>query len=205
MDPFALVGTVAFALAGYLVAVRRQLDLLGIVLLAGLTATGGGVLRDVMLGDVPRIFAGNVPFHRSSAALVLGTVGAAWTLRVHRLEGVAAKVLYTLSDSMGLVAFALSGAETALAAGVNATGVVLLAFVSAVGGGLVRDALVSEVPTLLYEDFYGTVALLVGAAMAVSRALGIPPGVAAPWVFGCALFLRLLAAAFGLRLPRVGR
>ncbi len=201
-----LVGTVAFALAGTLVGVRKRLDLLGIVVLATLTAVGGGMLRDVLLGAIPRVFSDvGVPGWQSAPPWILGTIALAWVARLHRVEDTRARELFTLADSMGLVAFAMAGADAGIAHALNLFGVVTLAFVTAVGGGLLRDALVNEVPAVLHEDFYGTIALLLGLSMGGLHRAGVDYR---PWVgpiFFVGLALRLYAVRAGLRLPRLGQ
>lgn len=201
-----LLGTIAFALAGTLVGVRKRLDLLGVGIVASLTAVGGGVMRDVLLGAIPRVFSDvGTPLWQSSPLAVLVTLVLAAALRLHRIEDTRARELFVVADSMGLVAFAIAGADAGIAHGLNLFGVATLAFVTAVGGGLVRDALVNEVPAILHEDFYGTIALLVGLALGGLRAVGVDHR---PWlgpIFFVALALRLYAVRAGLRLPRLAR
>lgn len=199
-----LVGTVAFALSGYLVGVRKRLDVLGVLLVATLTAVGGGIVRDVLLVRVPRVFVSEGAILARPPVVILLTVVCAYALGLHRVRARGPRSLFVLADSVGLVAFSLAGAHAAIDAELNLFATLLVALVTAVGGGLVRDVLVNEVPALLTEDVYGTVAVLLGLGAFASRHAGLDARVAMPALFCAGLALRLFAASRGLALPRVG-
>jgi uncharacterized membrane protein YeiH len=106
-----------------------------------------------------------------------------------------------VADSIGLVAFSLAGAQIGLNLELNLFGVTALGFVTAMGGGVVRDMMVNEVPFILHEDFYGTVAILMACLLYASDYFGIN-GLILQWglfIFGVAL--RLLAHRHDIRLP----
>lgn len=199
-----LVGTVAFALSGYLLGVRKRLDLLGVLLLATLTAVGGGILRDVLLGRVPLVFVSSGPWYERAPVVIAFTVVVAFACSLHRVEAKGARSLFVVADSMGLVAFSLAGAQAALDANVNLFATALLALLTAVGGGLVRDALVNEVPAILHEDVYGTVAILLGLALFASRRYALDEDVVIPVLFTLGLVMRLYVVTRRIRLPRIG-
>ena len=197
--PFAIaevIGTVSFALSGFLVGSRKKLDLLGIAIVSMLTAFGGGLVRDVICGRIPNALRGPAPI-----LLVSGTVVLAVLLRLHRRGEIESSRFFVLADAIGLAAFSVSGALIGLEAGLGFFGVVLLGFLTAVGGGIVRDTLVNEVPALLSSEFYGTVAILTAALVYVAqRLLHLHPAVlGAIFLFG--LGLRLLAYVRRWRLP----
>lgn len=197
--PFSIaevIGTVSFAISGYLVGSRKRLDLLGIAMVSMLTAFGGGLVRDVICGRIPNSLRSPAPI-----LLVSGTVVLAVLLRLHKRGEIERSRFFILADAIGLVAFSISGALTALATGLGFFGVVLLGFLTAVGGGIVRDTLVNEVPALLHSEFYGTVAILTAALVYVAqRLLHLHPAVlGAIFLFG--LGLRLLAYVRRWRLP----
>jgi uncharacterized membrane protein YeiH len=198
-----VVGTIAFALSGYLLGVRKRLDLLGLVLVATLTAVGGGILRDLLLGRVPRIFVSSGPIYERPPTLIAITLVAAYALSLHRVRAKGPRSLFALADSMGLVAFSLAGATAALDAELNLFAVASIALVTAVGGGLVRDALVNEVPVILHEDVYGTIAILLALGLAGARRLDIDDDLSLPVLFFVGLLVRLYAINGRLRLPRV--
>ena len=197
--PFSIaevIGTVSFALSGYLVGSRKRLDLLGIAVVSMLTAFGGGLVRDVICGRIPNALRSPAPI-----LLVSGTVVLAVLLRLHQRGEIERSRFFIVADAIGLAAFSISGALTALAAGLGFFGVVLLGFLTAVGGGIVRDILVNEVPALLHSEFYGTVAILTAALVYVAQQLLHlhPAALGAIFLFG--LGLRLLAYVRRWRLP----
>ena len=190
-----LAGTFVFALSGALKAAKHQLDWLGVVVLATLTGVGGGMVRDVLLGDTPPAVFRDERFFVAcllGAAAVIAaapTVAARWN-----------RVM--LADAVGLGLFAALGAAKGLAHGLGPIGVVLMGALTAVGGGVVRDVLVGERPAVLDRGFYATAALL-GAA--VLLALDAAGAATTPSLFAAAAActgLRFVAMARCARLPR---
>ncbi|MCG8994740.1 TRIC cation channel family protein [Laribacter hongkongensis] len=198
MDGFSLVGTMAFAFSGYLVGARKHLDLLGLVILSLLTAVGGGMVRDALIGDPPRVF-----FDNTAPLVALGTLTVAWLFGLHRKESRLINRLFIVSDSIGLVAFSLAGAQIGIDMGMSLFGVVTLGFVTAIGGGIVRDVLVNDVPFILSTDFYGIVSLLVGAGLWGLAELGWHDAWLVQGLFALGLLIRLVAHRRALRLPTV--
>ncbi len=198
MDWIFLIGTVAFAFSGYLVGVRKHLDLLGIVIAAVLTAVGGGTIRDVLIGQVPRVFFQNDHFY-----LIFATLAVAWFLRLHRKESRLLNRLFIVADSVGLIAFSIAGAQIGLTHNMSFFGVAIIGFVTAIGGGLVRDMLVNDIPFILHQDFYGTVALLVAGGVYWVDAAGWRNEFVIPALFLAGLSLRLIAHWRALTLPKI--
>lgn len=197
MDWFGMIGTIAFAISGYLVGVRKECDVLGIGILALLTAIGGGMMRDVLLNRTPVVF-----LESSALWTILATVLVVWLLRLHQRESRHLARLIIIADSIGLVAFSITGALLGTAQEINAFGVAMLAFVTAVGGGVVRDMMVNEVPDVLHKDFYGTVALLIGFTMDGLDRFGLLNALTIQLVFAGGLTLRFLAQWRALELPK---
>ena len=197
-DWLYLVGTASFTISGYLIGARKHFDLLGVIILALLTAIGGGMIRDVLVARMPRIFVDASPLYIIFSALVL-----AWAIKLQNKNSTLLYKLFIVADSIGLVAFSLAGAQAGIDIGLNLFGVCMLAFVTAVGGGLVRDMMVNDVPFILHEDFYGTVSILVAIIWYVLTHLGVEGAPAMWWLFLCGLMLRLIAHARELRLPKV--
>jgi uncharacterized membrane protein YeiH len=189
---------VAFALSGFSMAARHRLDLLGVVIAAMLTALGGGILRDLLVGHTPRALVETGPI-----LTVLGTIVIAWALRLHRRRAIEERLLFVVSDSVGLIAFSITGALVGLETGISFFGVLLLAFVTAVGGGLLRDMLLSEVPLILCSEFYGSVAILVAAGLWGLDAAGWLSAHSLVLLFLLGLLLRLVAYFRHWRLPRL--
>lgn len=151
------IGIIAFAMSGFFVAARNKLDLLGTLIATFLTALGGGIIRDITVGKIPFTFSHNYPSLIVITVLVLLII-----FRFHRRKSIENKALFMISDSIGLVSFSISGAIIAIEASFNLAGVISMAFVTAVGGGIARDVIINEVPFVLKTGFYGTIAILIG-------------------------------------------
>lgn len=192
------VGAVAFALSGFLAGARKHLDLVGIFIVMMLTGNGGGALRDIMLGRVPLVLQSSLPF-----LLALGVLSVGWGLRLERFARIERHGLFVLCDAVGLVAFSLTGANAGIEAGLPIFGVMALAFLTAVGGGILRDVLLGDIPALLSSDFYGSVALVVAAGLVGLQALGWRSEFTTTGLLAFALGLRLLAWHKGWQLPRL--
>ena len=147
-----LAGTFVFAVSGALVAVRGRLDLFGTLVLAGATGLGGGLVRDVLLGDVPP--PGLVGLEFLVAAALAGVATFLWHPVVARWEN----IILTL-DAAGLALFCVTGALKASNAGLDIVPAALLGMITAVGGGIARDVLANRVPVVLEGGWYATPAL----------------------------------------------
>ncbi|WP_293763357.1 TRIC cation channel family protein [uncultured Aquitalea sp.] len=199
MEIFSAVGTVAFAFSGYLIGVRKHLDILGIVVVALLTAIGGGIIRDVLVARVPLVF-----FDYTNLAIIAGTLLVSWLVGLHKRQSRTLNRLFIIADSLGLVAFSITGAQVGLLFGLNAFGVVLLGFITAVGGGVVRDMMVNDIPFILHKDFYGTVSILVAAGLFIMDQTGWVGALSLQLLFLAGLLLRLFAHWSELALPKIG-
>lgn len=195
-----ILGITAFALSGFLVGVRNNLDLLGIIIAASLTALGGGVVRDVILDRTPFAFNEYYP-----AVTVIATIAFAFTFRLYHREQIERQWLFVISDTIGLVAFSITGALLAIQADFNFFGVMILSFLTAVGGGVLRDTMINQVPSVLISDFYGSIALIVSILLLLLAGFGAlnTPGVAV--VAALAVGLRLLAYTKRWHLPTLER
>lgn len=191
-----VIGTISFAVSGYMVGCRKKLDLLGIATVSMLTAFGGGLVRDIICGRIPNALRSPTPI-----LLVLGTVVLSLALRLHKRGEIERSRFFVLADAVGLASFSISGALGALNEGLGFFGVLLLGLLTAVGGGIVRDTLVNEVPSLLHSEFYGTVALLTASLVYVAHRLLHLHSAVLGLIFLFGLGLRLLAYFRRWRLP----
>jgi uncharacterized membrane protein YeiH len=189
-----LVGTFVFASSGATLGVRRGMDLFGVLVLAFVTAVSGGIVRDVLIGAVPPDAIAS--WYALAVALVAGLVAF---LASPLLERVKEPVL--LFDAAGLGAFAVSGAQKALEYGVNWPMAAVLGMITGVGGGMVRDVLAGQVPTVLVSDLYAVAALAGGSAVVAGTWLGLPSYVGAVAGLVLCFLLRLMAIYRGWRLP----
>lgn len=191
-----ILGIVAFALSGFLVGVRNNLDLLGLIIAASLTALGGGIVRDAILDRTPFAFSEYYP-----AITVITTVAAAFAFRLYRREQIERQWLFVVSDTIGLVAFSITGALLAIDAGYNFFGVIILSFLTAVGGGVARDVMINQVPSVLISDFYGSIALIVSVLLIVLMGFDLLNTLGVAIVAALAIIVRLVAYIKGWHLP----
>ena len=189
-----LLGTFVFAISGATAGVRRRLDLFGILVLSFVAGNFGGITRDLMIGAVPPAAIGD--WRYLAVSLLAGAVTFYRFQGVDRLSSVV-----LLFDAAGLALFAVSGTQKALAFGLNPAMGALLGMLTGIGGGMVRDVLVAEIPTVLRADLYA-VAALAGAAIVVIGSLMHLPSTAAT-IAGAALCfgLRVMAIRRGWHLP----
>lgn len=194
--PYALdlAGTFVFALSGAMAGVKRKLDLFGVLVLSFVAANTGGIIRDILIGATPpgaisdwrylgvSLAAGIITFYFSSAI-------------IQRWNPVL------LFDAAGLALFAVSGAHKALVYGLNPVMATLLGMLTGIGGGMARDVLLAEIPTVLRSDLYAVAALVGAAVVVIANMLQLPSGVAA--LVGAVLCfgLRVLAIRNGWQLP----
>ncbi|MDT7919802.1 MAG: TRIC cation channel family protein [Meiothermus sp.] len=197
LDLLAWAGLLAFGVSGALVAVQKRFDLVGIIVLTGVTAIGGGAIRDVLVGSLPAGSLRNEPV----LWLVFLVALLAWRFshRLGRLE----RLIYYL-DTIGLGLFAALGAERALTFGLGFWGCVFVGTVSGVGGGVLRDVLAGEIPGIFYRnrDLYASAASG-GAALVFLIYTFIPAYSALAEVLGAlvTIALRLSSRWLGLQLP----
>ena len=189
-----LAGVAVFAVSGVLAAQNRGLDLLGIIVIAAITAIGGGTLRDLLLNRHPIFWITDALYLTVIVAFALLTVAY---VRVRPPPGKALLV----ADAVGLGLFALSGAQVAQAAQCPAIIVVLMGTMTGVAGGVLRDVITAQVPLILRRDIYATAAI----AGVVLYLLLEASGLGRPAAFGAGMAvviaLRLLAIRWGLQLP----
>jgi len=182
------IGIIAFTTSGFFVAVRNKLDLLGVLVATFLTALGGGIARDIAADKTPFTFSHDYP-----ATVVLGVLILLILFKFHKRNSIENKPLFILSDSIGLISFSISGALIAIESNFNLTGVMSLAFLTAVGGGIARDVILNEVPFVLKTGFYGTIALLIGLILYLLNLYYIISFTSIAILFATALTLRIIA------------
>jgi uncharacterized membrane protein YeiH len=198
---FDLAGTFAFAMSGAFKAIRKKLDLLGILVLGFATAMGGGVVRDALLHRTPVAFTTNLYALFSLSGCLLA---CAWHAAAKGRKFLDEDRAFLLLDALGLAVFAVIGASAGAAAGLKSWGVVVLAALTGAGGGALRDLLVVEIPMVLHADFYATAALLGGLSFVLLSWAGFPPSVVSAAAFLTTLLLRSAAIFLGWSLPKFG-
>lgn len=194
-----IIGTLAFALSGFYVAIKDKLDLLGIFIASFLTALGGGLVRDMIADRSPYTFT-----HMMPSLLVIVVILLSILLKLHLKGEIEKKFYFIISDTLGLVSFSISGAIVGLHVEFNFFGVILLALLTAVGGGVMRDILLNRVPILLTSEFYGTVSLLIGAVLFLLDRFDMMGFLSLMIVFVLGVALRLFAYYKSWNLPKIG-
>lgn len=195
IDILDRVGLVAFALGGVEVGVRRRLDVFGLLVMGVVTATGGGLMRDVIVGRLPLVI------DRWDYVLwpIAGSLLAIWLVAVRRAFP---KSLLAVADAAGLGAFSAAGALVAIQADLPVPAIVLLAILTATGGGVVRDLLADRVPMVLRSEVNATAAGIGG--LAVWAFEPVSTGGAALLGVAVAALVRVGGLAFDLHLPHPG-
>ena len=195
-----IVGIICFALSGFLISVHYKLDILGVFISSFLTALGGGMIRDVLADRTPYVFTTNLP-----VILVVATVAIALLFKLHKIADLEGKTAFIISDAVGLVSFSITGSLVAIQNDFNFLGVLILAFLTAVGGGTIRDILINRVPSILVSEFYATVALIVASIIFVLELLHLRslPTLTLVFIFG--VVLRILAYYKKWHLPTLSK
>jgi len=188
-----LVGTFVFGLSGGLAAVRAKLDLFGIVVLSGVVALAGGITRDLLIGTPPATFR---DWRYLAAA---GAAGLACFFGRPLLERIQRSVL--VFDAFGLGLFCVTGATKALDFRVGPVPAVLLGAITGIGGGMLRDVLLREVPTVLRHELYAIPALLgAGVLVAAQKAGSANPVFPVLGAVVC-IVVRLAGLKYGVNVP----
>lgn len=197
-----IIGTVAFAFAGALVAIDNDLDLFGINLMAVMTACGGGMTRDIIMGNTPPMMFRNPVYVSIAVATAFLTFFIYGKFVRSRFKGKILDIVSVL-DAVGLAIFTTVGMDLAVQVG-HTSGFLICAMgvLTAVGGGLIRDMMVNIKPGLLTKEIYA-MASMVGALVYYFGAMVIPP-VAANIIALIVIFaLRMWAVAKNINLPTI--
>lgn len=191
-----IFGTFVFAISGAFRAVKYELDLFGVLVLSVATGVGGGVVRDLILGFTPP-----AAFQNETYLLVCfagGLLVFIWSTRIAtRWDSVMA------SDALGLSVFAAIGAAKASICGLGTIGIIMMAAITATGGGIIRDMLVCEIPAVLKTDFYATAALFGGLCFVTAGVLGCSENIQLFCAIAATICLRIVAMKYKISLPKV--
>lgn len=188
------LGTLAFALSGALIGVRKRFDLFGVLFLSFVAGMTGGMMRDVLIGALPP--AAITEIHYSLIAIVAGLITFFWYPAVAAREH-----LILLVDAIGLALFAVTGAQRAIEYGINPLMAALLGMLTGIGGGMARDVLAGDIPFVLRRDLYAIAALAGGAIVSGGHVLSVTSLYSMLLGAGVCIFLRSMAIYRGWRLP----
>ena len=191
---FDLGGTFVFALSGAMAGVKHRLDLFGVLVLSFAAGNSGGITRDVMIGAVPP--AAISDWRYVTVSILAGLITFYWYRIINRLSS---PVL--VFDAAGLALFAVAGAGKALAFHAGPVAATLLGMLTGIGGGMVRDVLVREIPTVLRTELYAVAALVGAAVVVIGSMLHVPSSAAAAAGAILCFGLRFMAMRHGWQLP----
>jgi uncharacterized membrane protein YeiH len=193
-----LAGVAVFAVSGALAALRARMDVLGVAVVAAVTAIGGGTTRDVLLDRHP-VFWIEEPTYLG-VILVVAAVTIAWT-RIGRVPTNSLAV----ADAMGLAFFVIAGSQLTRMAGHHWGIAILMGTITGVAGGVIRDILANRIPMILRRgELYASAAIAGSGLFLLLPAIGVTEGWAAVAGMALVLLLRFSAILWGIRLPVLG-
>lgn len=203
---FELVGTVAFAISGAMVAIKKKVDIFGVIVLSAMTALGGGIVRDILIGYLPpRMFSDYRYVLAAVVTAVIVFVVAFIFREPYRKSEKTVDEINNIFDALGLGVFTVMGANVAIESGFTVNGilVVCLAVVTGVGGGLIRDVMLMEIPFVLKKRIYAVASILGGAAYHLMYIHAVNIRLATVISVLIVFAVRILATVFKLDLPKV--
>jgi uncharacterized membrane protein YeiH len=194
---FEVIGTLAFALSGLIEAARKKLDLVGMAMVSGLAAFGGGTLRDILLDRRPFFWVENEIW---VWIIIVICIGALLFMKSRHLEPTARAMQWP--DAIGLGAFTAGGTQLALNAGVPAIIAVIMGVLTAIFGGVLRDIVVNEIPKAFSDHIpYSVIAFTGGWVVVGLNFIGAEAFVAVAIAAMFTIVIRVLALLLGWRLP----
>ena len=193
-----ILGTIAFAISGVLVAMNKKLDLFGVIIIAFVTAIGGGSLRDVLIGNTPVVWMRDLTY--VITILVTVTFAIIFSGKLKHLR----KSLF-MFDTIGIGLYTMVGIEKGLQAELTPIMCIALGTITASFGGVIRDILCNEIPVIFRKEIYATACILGGASYFLLQFFNVPQEYA--YAFGIigVISLRLAAVKFGVSLPNIYR
>lgn len=191
-----ILGTVAFAISGVLVAMEKRLDLFGVGIIALVTAIGGGTLRDMLIGNTPVTWT-TTPMYMY---IILGTV-IVTILFQSRLKYLRTSLF--LFDTIGIGFYTMIGINKGMEAGLEPLICITLGTITASFGGVLRDILCNEIPVIFRKEIYATACILGGAGYFLLRQTPLPEGYA--YLLGVVIVIgiRLAAVRYHITLPNI--
>ena len=198
-----ILGTIAFSISGAMVAIRKRMDILGVIVLGVMTATGGGMIRDVLLGNTPPMAfrdSSYVTWATLTAVIVFIMVDRSWDKKSPQwLDG-----FLNVVDAVGLGIFAVMGVRAAIQSGYGDNGFlsIFVGVLTGVGGGLLRDMMAGEVPKIFRKRVYAVAALLGAMAYYYTAEKLLSEAAAIVMSSLLVVCVRMLATHFEWNLPR---
>lgn len=198
LDLASFVGVISFALSGILTAIRRNFDIFGIIVVTILTATFGGVIRDILLNRPPLILT-----HSTNIYIIFAVIFVSLLFRIHKIPDIDRKLIFVISDAIGLVAFSINGSLTAIEYQLSLFGIVLMGFITPIGGGIIRDIIINDVPFILKDEIYGTISVLIAITLYFFHQYNLINHYSIILLFFLSLSLRIIAYTKKWNLPKL--
>lgn len=203
---FEMIGTVAFAISGAMVAIRKKTDIFGVLVLSAVTALGGGIVRDILIGTLPPRMFSDYRYVLAAVvtALIVFIIAYIFRSAFARSYNIVDAV-NNIFDAVGLGIFTVTGARVAIDSGFTQNGilVVCLAVITGVGGGIIRDVMLTEIPFVLKKRIYAIASICGGTAYHLMVVNSIDKKIAAISCVVIVFVIRVLATVFKLDLPKV--
>lgn len=197
-----LIGVAAFAVSGAMVAIEKKADIFGVIFLAVTTALGGGVIRDVLLGQLPpKMFTSYVYLLVAALSAVIVFVDAYIRREKYRQNMGRLDSINNIFDSIGLAVFTVSGMNMAMSVSENVVLILFLGMTTGVGGGMLRDMLTNAMPTVLRKRIYAVASLLGGGLYYTMYALNVNEALSAICGMLLIVVLRIMATVLKWNLP----
>lgn len=191
-----ILGTIAFAISGVLVAMNKKMDLFGILIIAFVTAVGGGTLRDILIGQTPVGWMKDMTF----TYVILGSAVFAVIVR-NKINYLRTSLF--LFDTIGIGLYTVIGVEKGLSAGLHPIICIALGTMSACFGGVIRDILCNEIPVIFRKEIYATACILGGLSYFLIRKLPLESDFVFMISGAIVIIVRLLAVKFKITLPNI--
>jgi uncharacterized membrane protein YeiH len=191
-----LLGTIAFAISGVLVAMHKKMDFFGILIIAFVTAIGGGTIRDVLIGNTPVGWMKDMNY-------TYAIIGSAVFAIIFREKINYLRTSLFLFDTIGIGLYTVVGVEKGISAGLHPLICIALGTISACFGGVIRDILCNEIPVIFRKEIYATACIVGGAAYFLIEMLPIEGDFVFMFAGLVVIIVRLLAVKFKISLPSV--
>lgn len=199
-----IIGAAAFAVSGAMAALEREADIFGVIFLAVITALGGGVIRDLLLGVTPpKMFVSYVYLAVAAVAALVVFADAYIRREKYRKHRDKLDSINNMFDAVGLAVFTVSGMNTAMQQSDNVLLILVLGMSTGVGGGMLRDMMINKMPKVLRKRVYAVASLLGGGVYYGLFALGVHETIAAVSGMVVIIALRVLATVYKWNLPAI--
>ncbi len=199
-----IIGAAAFAVSGAMAALEHEADIFGVIFLAVVTALGGGVIRDILLGVTPpKMFVSYVYLAVAAVAALVVFADAYIRREKYRKHRDKLDSINNMFDAVGLAVFTVSGMNTAMQQSDNVLLILVLGMSTGVGGGMLRDMMINKMPKVLRKRVYAVASLLGGGVYYGLFALGVHETIAAVSGMALIIALRVLATVYKWNLPAI--